>query len=310
MSKLLDLRSALRAQAWERAGEILTEAPDLAGRVDGKGRALVGYAAQDGRWGEVDWLLGAGAGWGQAAHGWLRGGLSAPAALEEELKSRCQFEFGSSFEVAGESLLAAALLGRKASMVATLASQEWAGDESGWRRCWFLAIKRFDKLLMDALRESNGASAWKTWMPELAARAMSEGNFEVLSWLCENGLDLGRLSASGSSLLCQAAGSNNEAAVDWLLARGAPVDALDGDGHSALYRAVARGSEPAARALLAVGANPELRQGVRGHGCSPLRLAKRQGAREMRQLLGAALEGAALARQTVALPAGPRAVRL
>lgn len=298
MSKLLDFRSTLRAQAWDRASDLILTCPDLTERQDTKGRTLVGYAAQDGRWAEVDWLLGEGSSWAQAAHGWLRGGLTAPDVLEGDLRSKCLRELGASFTVAGESLLAAALVGGKREMVATLVQQEWTGDEAGWRHCWFLAIKRFERSTMDALQDGDVGAMSKAWMPELAVQAMSVGNFDALTWLCESGLDLGLSTGGGASLLCQAAGANNSNAVAWLLARGAPVDGFDGEGYSPLYRAVARGAEPVAHALLAAGANPELRQGLKGQGSSPLRLAKRQGARNMRQLLAAALEGVSLSRQT------------
>lgn len=292
MSHFLKFKGALRRKKWEVARDLLMCCPDLACRLDDKGRALVSYAAQDGRWEEVCWLLAAGALNEQALHGWLKSHEHAPPDVEVKFEAMCALEGQPALGCGGESLLEVAIQGFRRHMAIALALKKWDGDESDWKRAWFVAVKRFDAGICNAMESKVGERpSMPAWI-DLATHAIRCGKFDALQWLGERGLDVTGKDATGSTLLGQAAqsGPRGLEALEWSIKRGAPIDELDGAGHCALYYAVAHGCELAAMTLINAGANPDVRQGKRGQGASPLRLASKKGAREMRQILVGPME--------------------
>lgn len=294
MSKMVRLRASLRSMNWAHAQSQLDAAPELASRTDHKGRALVGYAAQDARWAEVSWLLARGAPALHAVHGWLLAGEPAPAPLEAEMLERCAKDFVGATAVGPESFLEAALVGGRRDQATLLASSPWTGDLAGWRKAWFGAVKRFDEGVCDALAMSSESGEWKEWLPDLWVHGLRCGRIQAFDWLARAGLNPSGRDVSGATLLVRATAVNNERAVAWLLGHGADPDAVDSSGNTPLHYAVVHGSEAAARMLIEAGADPERRQGKKGQGASPLRLAKKTGARSQRQVLGVSLERVAL----------------
>lgn len=299
MSKSTMFRQALRARSWGEAQRLASANPDLVLRQDARGQSFVSYAARDGRWDEAEWLLERGACWASAMRGWLEHGTSASLGFEALMLGRLKISLEGEPRAEPEALdglMLGAIQARRADVVGLLAgSQPACGEAKGWAAQWRAAIKSFDPPVCQALSSANGGVFKdKALLAELGSLAVAVNNLDALGWLLENGLDVDHLDPAGRSMLGVAAGMGREAICAWLCQKGARVDLRDAAGRTPLYAAVAHGHGNCARELVGRGADPELRQGVKGHGDSPLRLAAKGGAREMRSILGSHLERAAM----------------
>lgn len=295
MSKGMMFRQALRLENWGEAERLVLNHPELVLREDARGKSFVAYATFDGRWAAAEWLLQRGACWNAAIGGWLEGGASAPLAFEAsmvgKLKVLLKSDPGAEFAVVLNKLTMLAIKARRADVLSLLVAVESATEGDQWPSQWRQAIKRFDLRVCSVLMATNVKKFNdKNFLSELGSLAVAVNNLDALCWLSLNGLDVNHLDANGRAMLGVAAALGREKVCLWLCEKGALVDLKDAAGRTALCAAVIHGRGGCARELVRLGADPELRQGLKGQGDSPLRLAAKDGAKEMRRILVPQLE--------------------
>ena len=282
MSRVTQLRHALRSCHWEEAERLYEQSPGIVEMLDSNGHGIAEYAAMDGRWDELRWLMSRGAPWEQALIGICVHG-DAPKVVLDEILGVVSQDDGMDSKLAADAIVSA-IVSRASELVTTLLSFGWPISQDGWGCIWKAAIKSFDPAQCELLLARDEVS-FAIHRIELGACAVQLRQLPALGWLFKEGLDLDAIDSGGMSLLGRAAKSRQPEVTKWLIAAGAAVDLVDAFGHTSLYYAVASGDVGSAEALIFAGADPEFRQGLRGQGDSPIRLAAKSGARSIRSEL-------------------------
>lgn len=294
MSKHTQLKRALACSSWSEAEDVYRSHPEFSMKVDSQGRSLIGYAFEDGRWAQGRWLLDRGWPAAAALDGMLRSCLEAPGDLALDAWRACE-KLSLMPAICGKSILEAAVAHKSMFWLEKIIAKGWACSPESMGGAWRAAMAHFKpevcSMLLKAISLPKGAAG----LSDLAVEAFRGGRFEAVRWLVERGLDVSALGSNGESLLVMACAARRGDVAKWLLDRGAIVDQLDlGSGRTALGQAVVGGEAAIASMLMAAGASASLRQGARGQGDSPLRLALRGRDGGVRLALGIQMELACL----------------
>lgn len=306
MSKHTQLKRALACSAWSEAEDIYRAHPEFCKKVDSQGRSLIGYAFEDGRWAQGQWLLDRGWPAAAALDGMLRSCVEPPRDLALATWSACE-DLSQMPIVGGKSILEAAAAHQSLGWLEKIIAKGWDCSCVDVAGAWRTGMEHFNPEVCSMLLKAIPLPAGAAGLSDLAAQAFRAGRFEAARWLAEHGLDVSAPGSKGESLLVMACAARRGDVARWLIDHGALVDQLDlGSGRSALGQAVVTGEAGIASMLMAAGASASLRQGARGQGDSPLRLALRGRDGGMRLALGIIMEQASLAQCAREPVDGPR----
>lgn len=296
MSKHTQLKRALACSAWAEAEDIYRSNPECCAKVDSQGRSLIGYAFEDGRWAQGRWLLDRGWPAQAALDGMFRSCLEAPEELARDAWRACE-ALSKMPVVGGKSIMEAAATHQSLRWLEKIIAKGWDVSPKAAAAAWRAGMAHFNPKVCAMLSAAIPLPQSAAGLSDLAVEAFRSGRFEAARWLEEHGLDASARGSMGESLLVMACAARRADVAKWLLDRGAMVDQLDlGSGRTALGQAVIGGEAGIASMLMAAGASASLRQGARGQGDSPLRLALRGRDGGVRLALGIQMEQACLAR--------------
>lgn len=300
-------RKALRAGDWPGFDGMLAEGWDI-DQADGAGRSLLWYAAADGRWEQVEALMGRGASAAGAMEGLLRQG-----DWSEERFEWLAGQMATLDQLLPTGKTALHLACKRGWMRAAQRLLELGADPNARSATDMVAfaqsLRRFDPSMGEAMLASGldltarQGEARNT----LAHNAVYWDSSPALRWLGAQGADLDAANARGETPLLQAVALGRVDCARFLMQAGAQVEARDLRGKSALYVAVAMGRFELALELIKRGADPYAPSGKNGQGRSPMGLAKKLGSGSGRVSLLPAMESQALESLLDTKPAAARA---
>ena len=267
MSKLGQLNVLIKCELWDEVDVLLKERPELLTKKNTSGQSVVDFACEDSRWKSLLKLVS----YGLNINEFLPKVFQRSAPLDIVL-TLFDLNENQSHETLGLCLAHAYEKSRLdlINVIESHLEDHVVFSSEVWKKNASNMEPQFIDHLI-ASRYFNKPN--KEEIVKIAEQAILRRNIYLLTQLKKMGLNENSILSSGFTLLGFAVKIKNIEAVHFLLELKVEIDKKDNDGHSALYFAVANGDGFIVDLLLDCGASPDLRQGKRNQGDSPLRLA-------------------------------------